>query len=169
MNEKSSVNHFEIPFEDLDRVIAFYKDVFAWETQQVPEINYTLVHSVDVDKKQRPKKRGAINGGFVKKSEKQPYPTLVVTVKSIDETLSTLEEKGGSIVQDKDEVPNMGYFALIKDTEENTIGLWENLPKPEKEKTEKEKKEKKKSKPKTEKKKSKSKKKSTKKKTSKKK
>jgi predicted enzyme related to lactoylglutathione lyase len=166
MTEKSQVNHFEIPFEDLDRATAFYKDVFAWETQHLPEINYTLAHSVDVDKKRRPKKKGAINGGFVEKSEKQPYPTLVITVKSIDETLSGIGEKGGSVVQGKDEVPQMGFFALVKDSEGNSIGLWENIPKPEKDKAEKTKK-KKKSKPKS--KKSPSKKKSSKKKSSKKK
>ncbi|MHA2103491.1 MAG: VOC family protein [Candidatus Hodarchaeales archaeon] len=155
MNEKSSVNHFEIPYEDLDRAVAFYKDVFAWETQSLPEINYTLAYSVDINKKQVPKSPGAINGGFVEKSEKQPYPTLVLTVNSIDETLSTIKEKGGSVIQEKEEVPQMGLFALIKDSEENTIGLWENLPKPEEdkqEKAEKKKKKKKKSKPKTKKK-----------------
>ena len=123
--EKASVSHFEVPFEDLDRAKEFYSSVFGWNFVDVPDIDYTMVYSVDVDEKQMPVKSGAINGGFVKRSEVQQSPTLVMTVKSIDKTLKILEKFGGSVAHGKEEVPNMGYFVLVKDSEQNVIGILE--------------------------------------------
>ena len=35
--------HFEIPFDDGDRAKAFYGDVFGWQAQDMPEMQYTMV------------------------------------------------------------------------------------------------------------------------------
>jgi predicted enzyme related to lactoylglutathione lyase len=37
------VVHFEVPFDDADRALAFYRDVFDWEIQPMPEMNYNMV------------------------------------------------------------------------------------------------------------------------------
>jgi uncharacterized protein len=37
-----------------------------------------------------------------------------------------VEAGGGSIIRPRQEIPGMGAFAYFKDTEGNTLGLWEN-------------------------------------------
>jgi predicted enzyme related to lactoylglutathione lyase len=48
-------------------------------------------------------------------------------VGSIDEALKKVEAEGGSTVQPRTEIPNMGAFAYFKDSEGNTLGLWETF------------------------------------------
>jgi len=48
-----------------------------------------------------------------------------VWVDSIDEALPRVTELGGSVVEAKREVPGMGWYAVIRDTETNEIALWE--------------------------------------------
>jgi len=38
-----------------------------------------------------------------------------------------VEAEGGSTVQARTEIPNMGAFAYFKDCEGNTLGLWETF------------------------------------------
>jgi predicted enzyme related to lactoylglutathione lyase len=52
---------------------------------------------------------------------------ITIQVGSIDESLKKVEAEGGSTVQPRTEIPNMGAFAYFKDPEGNTLGLWENL------------------------------------------
>jgi len=35
--------------------------------------------------------------------------------------------RGGSVVQPRTEIPNMGAFAYFKDSEGNVVGLWETF------------------------------------------
>jgi uncharacterized protein len=51
---------------------------------------------------------------------------ITINVDSIDKALGQVEANGGSVVQPRTEIPGMGAFAYFKDTEGNTMGLWEN-------------------------------------------
>ena len=122
------VVHFEIPFEDKKRAMDFYKKMFGWEMQEMPEMNYVIVRTVEVDKKQMPKEKGAINGGMMQKRD-EPGPVIVMDVSSVDKYLKKAESMGAKVVMPKIKVGDMGYNARIIDTEGNLIGLWENIPK----------------------------------------
>ena len=37
------VIHFEVPFDDPDRARGFYRDVFDWQIQHMPEMSYDMV------------------------------------------------------------------------------------------------------------------------------
>ena len=37
------VVHFEVPFDDADRARGFYREVFDWQIQSMPEMGYNLV------------------------------------------------------------------------------------------------------------------------------
>ena len=37
------VVHFEVPFDDADRARGFYRDVFGWKIQEMPELEYNMV------------------------------------------------------------------------------------------------------------------------------
>ena len=48
-----------------------------------------------------------------------------ITVSSIDEYISKIGHSGGKVKIPKTEIPEMGYFAIFIDTENNTLGLFE--------------------------------------------
>jgi predicted enzyme related to lactoylglutathione lyase len=70
---------------------------------------------------------GAINGGMMQRSKDTPATVVTVGVDAIDDTLKKIEAGGGSVVQPRTEIPNMGAFAYFKDSEGNVVGLWETL------------------------------------------
>ena len=41
------VVHFEIPADNVERASKFYKETFDWKITPVPQLNYTLLGTVD--------------------------------------------------------------------------------------------------------------------------
>jgi uncharacterized protein len=121
------VVHFEIPVDDLDRAKSFYGSVFEWGIQTLEQMDYTVAMTTEVDAKtQMPLEPGAINGGIMRRTPETPAPIITIQVASIDDSLKEIESAGGSTVQPRSEIPDMGAFAYFKDTEGNVLGLWEN-------------------------------------------
>lgn len=124
------VVHFEVPFDDKERAMKFYKDVFGWGMQDMHEMNYTMVHTVEVDEKFMPKEPGAINGGMYKRdAQSARSPVIVISVSSVDEYIKKIEDAGGEVFRGKVRVGDMGFYAQVKDTEGNVIGIWETIKK----------------------------------------
>ncbi len=120
-----SVVHFEIPADDVARAKEFYSSIFGWQLQDMPEMDYTIVRTVEVDDQQMPREPGAINGGMMKRGPETPSPVITINVESIDESLRQIESRGGSVIRARTEIPGMGAFAYFKDPEGNVVGLWE--------------------------------------------
>ena len=121
------VVHFEIPFDDGDRARGFYKDLFGWQVQEMPEMDYTVVMTGPVSEQGAPSEPGYINGGmFQRSAEFSTSPVITVGVDSIDATLKRVEELGGKTVKDRSPVGDMGFYAYFTDPEGNVMGLWEN-------------------------------------------
>lgn len=121
----NKVVHFEIPFDDKQRAMRFYGDMFGWKLVDMPQMNYVLASSVEVDEQQMPKEPGAINGGLFQRPEDAPHPTIYVAVESVDGTIRKVEAAGGKVVTPRTPIPGMGAYARIADTEGNVIGLFE--------------------------------------------
>lgn len=122
------VVHFEVPYDDLERAKKFYTEVFGWEIQSMPELNYYVVRTVEVDEQQMPKEKGAINGGLYKRDDKSAKsPVIVIAVKNIDESIQRINKLGGKVLKSKASIGQMGFYAQVVDSEENIIGLWENI------------------------------------------
>jgi predicted enzyme related to lactoylglutathione lyase len=125
------VVHFEIPVDNLERAKKFYKSAFDWGMNPMPEMEYTLLGTVEVDEKtQMPKESGAINGGMTQRDDTIKNPVITISVEDIDAAMKKIEGLGGKIVQGKMEVPNMGITAYFQDTEGNIMGLFQVLRKP---------------------------------------
>lgn len=77
----------------------------------------------------RPKEPGAINGGMTQRSKDVSTPVITIHVSSIDEYVKRIKAAGGKAVMPKGEVPGMGFYAYVNDSEGNVIGLWETLKK----------------------------------------
>lgn len=128
MRKMNPVVHFEMPAEDRKRMADFYTNVFGWQTQMLGEEmgNYVLVSTSEVDQNSRPKNPGMINGGFYQKDkDSAPYPTLVIAVENIKESMKEIEKAGGKILGEPVEIPGYGLYISFIDTENNRVSLME--------------------------------------------
>ena len=122
------VVHFEIPVDDEARAKEFYGSIFDWDLNDADMgggATYTTLTTVEVDERMRPKEPGAINGGIMKRSSDTPHPVITIQVDAIDDSLKKIEAGGGTVVQPRTPIPNMGAFAYFKDPEGNVMGLFE--------------------------------------------
>jgi uncharacterized protein len=124
------VVHFEIPADDMARASEFYRSIFGWQLMDMSGqgMDYTLAMTTPVDEQQQPTEAGAINGGMMQRSDHTPAPIITIDVESIDDALRQIEAQGGSTVTPRQAIPGMGAFAYFKDSEGNTLGLWETTP-----------------------------------------
>lgn len=118
--------HFEIPADEPERAIEFYKNVFGWEIKKWdnPEVDYWMIMTGPENAP------GGINGGLMKRME--PAATggpnafvCTMDVPSLDEYVASVTEHGGKIEKPKMAVPGVGYMAYCSDTEGNAFGLME--------------------------------------------
>jgi predicted enzyme related to lactoylglutathione lyase len=125
------VVHFEIPIDDAGRAKEFYRSVFEWQLDDMDMGDgnvYTTVTTTPIDEQTRqPTEPGGINGGLMQRTSATPSPVITVGVEGIDDTLKKVEAGGGSVVQPRTEIPDMGAFAYFTDSEGNVVGLWENF------------------------------------------
>jgi hypothetical protein len=124
------VCHFEIPFVDKGRATRFYGDVFGWQISDAPgEMPYSFVITTPVDEHFMPRTPGGINGGMYPREDEggSKSPVVVIEVASCETRIGDVERAGGSKVLGPHEIPNMGIYAQVKDSEGNIIGLWQPL------------------------------------------
>lgn len=131
----SSVVHFEMPAEDRKRMADFYTRTFGWQTQMLgPEMGeYVVVTTTETGESGVPKKPGAINGGFFKKTQPIQCPSVVIAVDDIREHMKKVEEAGGKIIGgqkpgEPDDIPGVGLFIAFLDTEGNRVSLLQPSP-----------------------------------------
>ena len=70
---------------------------------------------------------GALFGWKIEKFQQpqQQGITNYIGVTSVDESAAKVEKLGGKICLSKTAVPQMGYFVICQDPENNTFALWE--------------------------------------------
>jgi uncharacterized protein len=120
------VVHFEVPFDDADRARSFYRDLFDWQIQTVPEMGYNLVSTGPASQEGGPSEPGYIGGGMLQRQAPVNTPVITLEVDDIDATLIAIEKHGGSAVGEKMPVGDMGFAAYFNDSEGNLMGLWQN-------------------------------------------
>ena len=120
------VVHFEIPADDENRAREFYRSVFGWGFEALPEMDYNMVMTTPMDEQGRPTVPGSINGGMFKREEGLTTPVVTVDVDDIDAVLEKITAQGGSTHREKVQVGAMGWNAYFKDCEGNIVGLWQS-------------------------------------------
>jgi predicted enzyme related to lactoylglutathione lyase len=120
------VVHFEIPFDDGERAGVFYREAFGWNLTPLPEMSYTMVQTGPTGQQGPPEEPGFINGGMLQRGMPVGGPVLTVEVDDIDTSLEQIEKLGGTKVEAKVAVGEMGFSAYFKDSEGNLMGLWQN-------------------------------------------
>lgn len=123
----NSVVHFEVAAGDTERARKFYGDVFDWKFVEMSGEygNYIMVHTAPTGKDGMVKRPGAINGGMMKKDPTAKYTIITVAVDNLDETLEKVKKSGGKVISEKMDIPKVGFYARIEDTEGNVVSLLE--------------------------------------------
>jgi len=125
------VVHFEMPYDNRERMAKFYESVFGWQTQLLGEDmgNYVLATTTETDKK-GPKKPGAINGGFYQKQPDWPaqHPSIVIAVDDIKESVKKVTDAGGRVLEKPMEIPGVGEYVSFIDTEGNRVSMLQPIP-----------------------------------------
>jgi uncharacterized protein len=117
-------NHIEIPADDTARARRFYEDMFGWTFTQTPFGDYLTYKTPAGD--------AGVAGGMGKRGESAPMAIRnYVGVDSIDDSVRKAVELGGRVIAEKDEIPGIGWWAVIADTEGNELGLFQPMPRAE--------------------------------------
>lgn len=138
----NSVVHFEMGYNDRERMKKFYSDTFGWKMQQMgPEMgNYVVAHTAETDDAGMVKTPGTINGGFYQKTDDplSHAPSVVISVDDIRAAMKAVEAAGGEILGAMDDkgqntmepmpIPGVGLWISIRDTEGNRVGLLQPNP-----------------------------------------
>jgi predicted enzyme related to lactoylglutathione lyase len=133
MEEKTMnpVVHFEMPYDDRQRMAKFYGSAFGWQMQLLAEDmgNYVLATTTETDEK-GPKKPGAINGGFFPKKPDWPaqHPSIVIAVEDIKDAVRRVTEAGGQVLGEPLEIPGVGHYVSFTDTEGNRVSMLQPIP-----------------------------------------
>ena len=108
--------HFEIPADNPDRAIGFYRSVFGWKFDKWDgPLTYWMVRT------------GAdshgIDGGLHARVHPGQGPVNTIDVPSCDDFVRRVEQAGGKIVAPKMAIPGIGWLAYCSDPEGNTFGI----------------------------------------------
>ncbi|MBP2029261.1 putative enzyme related to lactoylglutathione lyase [Methanohalophilus levihalophilus] len=118
------VAHFEIPAKNKEKMKEFYGNVFDWQFQDLPEMNYTMIYTTEIDEQFMPKEVGSINGGMATEDPAES-PVLVIVVQNMQESLNKAKDAGAEMVMEPVDIPGVGSYARINDIEGNLIGIME--------------------------------------------
>src|SRR5947207_12947297 len=114
---KGQISHIEFPADDVDRAKRFYEAVAGWqfgESEGFPG-SWTF-------------RTGEGTGGGLGKGGESVGNVVrdYINVPQLEAAVSAAEQHGGKVVTPPSEIPGMGRWAAVLDSEGNEIGLWED-------------------------------------------
>jgi len=123
-----TVVHFEIPADQPERAVEFYRELFGWKVEHMGgAMDYWLLQTVPSDAEGRPTEPG-VNGGLMRRMMPGQTPVNYISVENVDEFARKAERLGAKVVVPKMPVPGMGWFAQLTDTEGNIFAIWQHDP-----------------------------------------
>ena len=113
------ISYLDFSADEPDRAVNFYRKVFDWQINKWDgPREFWEIKTGESDEP-------GIDGGLSKRERIGEWITPFINIKSIEQYISKIESNGGKIIQPKTAIPTIGYTLLFKDTESNTIGLFE--------------------------------------------
>lgn len=123
--------HFEIHAEDVQRALAFYRDVFGWEFEDWSEFAGSPYFGATTGPEGEP----GINGAVMQRRGPNPDvgghvagAVLTLGVEDFDATAAAIERAGGTVALPKHALPGMAWQGYFHDTENNVLGIHQPDP-----------------------------------------
>ncbi len=137
MSNMNPVVHFEMGYNDKERMKKFYESAFGWDLKQMgPEMGeYVVAQTTETDADGMVQTKGAINGGFYAKTEDpmSKAPSVVISVDDIHAAMKAVGAGGGKImgaknqagetVMEPQDIPGVGLWISAMDTEDNRFSI----------------------------------------------
>ena len=131
------VVHFEMGYNDKQRMVDFYASAFGWKGQMMGSEmgDYVVAQTTETDEKGMIKTPGNINGGFYKKTDdpSSHAPSVVISVDDIHESMKKVEAAGGKIlgamdqsgqrIMEPQDIPGVGLWISFQDSEGNRVSM----------------------------------------------
>jgi len=109
--------HVELLSNDLEKSKTFYKDLFDWEYQEFPEMDYTVINV------------GKGTGGGMMKNPDPGTPSSWFSYVDVDDIEAATEKAkslGAQVVKEVTEIPGYGWFSVIVDPSGAALGMWKS-------------------------------------------
>jgi hypothetical protein len=116
----AAINWFEIPVTEMSRAVKFYEDVLGTSLKRENFLGVShAIFSVG--------ERGETTGALIHDDKRPPVAGGSVVYLSVnhrlDECLSRVHAAGGKVLVPRTDIGPAGVFAVLQDTEGNTVGL----------------------------------------------
>jgi uncharacterized protein len=106
--------NFHLPAANVERAVAFYRDVFGWSFTSLSEGSVPYFYTTA--------EGAGIEAAITARTQTVANPVPTIEVDDIDNTLARLSMCGGQQAS-VNEIPGIGRFAYARDSEGNTIAL----------------------------------------------
>lgn len=109
--------HLELNTPNLEKAKSFYKDMFQWSFQDMdmgPDGTYSVF-----------KPDEGPGGGMMSMSQAPTQWLAYIGVDDIHAATAKAKSLGATIVMDSQEVPNMGWFTVLKDPTGANVAIWQ--------------------------------------------
>jgi hypothetical protein len=127
------VVHFEIHAEDVQRAVAFYRDVFGWTFEDWSEYAGAPYFGAITGAEGEP----GINGAIMERQGPAPQPgdsgraggaVLTIGIEDFDAVATAVEQAGGGVAVPKHALAGMAWQGYFADTEGNVFGVHQPDP-----------------------------------------
>jgi len=118
----NAVTHFEIYGPPPHGLADFYREVFGWQLEQMPAVDYWRIQTGASE-------NNLLNGGLTYRA----IPNLngwmlYIKVGALDATVTLVERLGGTVVRPKTAAPKTAWVKIVADPARNMFGLWQADP-----------------------------------------
>ena len=122
---KNPVVHFEMPYDDAERVSAFYAKAFDWKMEKMGEEmgGYVTAGTAQTDANRMVQTPGTINGGLYKRNSDDACPSVVISVVDIKAAMKNINDAGGKVLGEPMDIPGIGSYVSFTDTEGNRVSI----------------------------------------------
>jgi uncharacterized protein len=125
------VVHFEMPYDDAERIARFYSTAFGWKTQMLgAQMGHYVTAATAETGADGPVHPGTINGGFFARKADWPaqHPSVVIAVDDIHAAVEQVAKAGGTVLGEPMEIPGIGHYVSFMDTEHNRVSMLQPFP-----------------------------------------
>lgn len=126
-DNKNPVVHFEMPYEDENRISNFYEQAFGWKMIKLWEDmgNYITAHTSETDENNMVKTPWTINWWFYPKNNDMPaqYPSVVISVEDIKNAMIDIKSAWWKVLGEPIDIPWVWLYVSFFDTEGNRSSI----------------------------------------------